>query len=265
MGKLASTVAFTGSIESLTAYKRQGVDGIVVQKKGGPTKKMVKTSPNYDVCRRRNMEFGGRATMSKWVMRALWSLKPVGDYNIAGPLNRILKSVQDNDKVSELGKRNVRLSALPHVLEGFQLNKRVPLESVLRTSFSFSVSRETGIALVTIPELIPGINLVIPDSYPWYSFHATLGVVPDLFLIENGYKPSDKGYSFGAWKFSETPWAVSTQRSPGASLELRIDLPRPNKDHTLMLSVGILFGKAGIDGKPQQVRHVGCAKILMIV
>jgi hypothetical protein len=265
MGKLTSEFAFTGSLGNITAYKTSHSDTIIIQKKGGPSRQKIKTSPSYAILRRHNMEFGGRAVASKWIMRALWALKPLGNYNIAGPLNRMMKTVQEKDTVSEFGKRHVLISSQPRLLEGLQLNTRTLLESTLRTPLSFSLSRTDRTARVTIPELVPGINFIVPEQYPWYSIVAVLGVVPDLFYMPDGYKPADENYSLLAAKTVATPWALSTRLSPEASLEVIFNDPLPDTNHTLMLSLGVTFGKTGADGLPEQAARVGSAKVLIMV
>jgi hypothetical protein len=69
-------------------------------------------------------------------MRVLYPIKPLSDYNISGPLNSALKSIQEMDTVSGLGKRNIGLSKNPRLPEGFQLNRRNLSKSVLSCATS---------------------------------------------------------------------------------------------------------------------------------
>src|SRR5437870_4504047 len=106
MAKLApSAIGFTGSIGKLSAYTARGHEGVIIRTKGGPTKKQIKKSPAFDLTRRNNSEFGGRATTSKWVMHALFPHKRLADHNIAGPLQKILKPIQALDSINEKGER----------------------------------------------------------------------------------------------------------------------------------------------------------------
>ena len=61
MAKLDGTIQFTGSLQNLSFYKMRGSDKIIVRKKGGPSRKQVKHSPNFENTRHNNSEFGGRA------------------------------------------------------------------------------------------------------------------------------------------------------------------------------------------------------------
>ena len=68
------------------------MDGIIVRKKGGASKKRIKKDPEFFQTRLLNSEFGGRSAASKRIMKVLLPLKPLADYNIAGPLNALLRA-----------------------------------------------------------------------------------------------------------------------------------------------------------------------------
>ena len=93
MAKQQSGLGFTGSLHNISTYKRRDMDTIIIRLKGGPSKRMIKSNPSFELKRRINKEFGGRSTASKWIMRILYPLKPLSDYNISGPLNSALKPV----------------------------------------------------------------------------------------------------------------------------------------------------------------------------
>jgi hypothetical protein len=58
---------FTGSLHNISAYKRRDMDTIIIRSKGGPSKRMIKSHPSFDLTRRNNKEFGGRSTASKLI------------------------------------------------------------------------------------------------------------------------------------------------------------------------------------------------------
>lgn len=70
MAQITQGLAFTGSISNLSAYKMRGSDKIILRTKGGPSKNMIKKSPRFEITRRLNVEFGGRATATKWIRNA---------------------------------------------------------------------------------------------------------------------------------------------------------------------------------------------------
>ena len=73
----------------------KGSDKIILRTKGGASKEKIKKGKEFATTRRLNSEFGGRAVASKYIMRSLFPLKALADYNIAGPLNALIKPIQD--------------------------------------------------------------------------------------------------------------------------------------------------------------------------
>src|SRR5579862_1387448 len=129
MAQLESEFEFTGSLGNLSAYKMRGVDRIVIRTKGGASRDKILKSPEFELTRRNISEFSGCSTAGRWVRYALYSQRALADYNISGPLNALMKSMQLLDKVSEWGKRSILLSKNPTLLEGFSLNRYVTFES----------------------------------------------------------------------------------------------------------------------------------------
>lgn len=124
MAKLTSDIQFTGSLGNLSAYKMRGIDHTILRTKGGPSSAQIKKDPAFDVVRRNNAEFSGRAAASRWIMRMMWPQKALADYNIAGPLNALVKPIQELDKESAFGQRNIVLSKNKLLLQGFSLNRK---------------------------------------------------------------------------------------------------------------------------------------------
>jgi len=168
MAILENNLSFTGTISNIVAYRRRDMDQVILRSKGGPSKRKIKTHPHFDITRRNNREFGGRSTVVSWIRQSITPLLVLSDYNIAGPLNSLLKPVQEMDKKSELGKRSVALSVFPSPLEGFQINKRNLFESVVSAPLSFDIQKPELKARVQLPMLLPGVNFFPVDQYPVY-------------------------------------------------------------------------------------------------
>jgi hypothetical protein len=64
-------LGFTGSLYNISACKRKDRDTIIIRSKGGPSKRMIKSHPSFEMTRRNNKEFGGRSTASKCIRRVL--------------------------------------------------------------------------------------------------------------------------------------------------------------------------------------------------
>lgn len=268
MAKLIPGVEFTGSIGSLSAYRMRGVNGIVLRHKTGPSRASIKTSEKFANTRRVYSEFGGRSTATKWIMQMLHPLKALADYNIAGPLNALLKPIQKSDTKGAWGERKILLTNNPAILEGFSLNRETNFESIVRAPITCSISRETLTAEGTIPELMPDINFKPNAKYRLYSFQAVLGVVPNIFYTDNGYGPSLEFSStplYACRCVVESPWFATLQGSAAQTLTLKLDSSPPDNHFTLMLSIGIRYGShTGVD-TIEQMKYAGAAKIVRAV
>src|SRR5688572_31668874 len=115
MGRILSGSKPTGSADQLSYYTRKDLDGTFVRAKGGPSKELIETQPAFETTRKNNREFGGRSGFTRMFLRSLKSFKPLCDYNIAGPLNALLKQVQVLDTETEFGKRAICLSRSPGI------------------------------------------------------------------------------------------------------------------------------------------------------
>lgn len=266
MGKIEQGVEFTGSVGNFTAYRMRGVDGIIVRKKGGASKKRIKKDREFHQTRLLNSEFGGRSAMSKRIMRMLRPVKALADYNIAGPLNALLTPIQLDDPVNDKGKRSVVLSQNQGFLEGFSLNREVVFESIVRAPLTVTVSRETMSAEVIIPALRPDINFKPQGKHPYYAFDAVLGVVPDLFFSKAGYTPSHKKYVSSLTPvLIQSEWFSCLSGSEAIKLELKHDFIPPDDQFILMLSIGIRYGYPVSGNDIEQVKYAGAAKIVRVV
>lgn len=287
MAKMDDAFEFTGPLGHVSVYKMRGIDKPIVRRKGGPSREKIKTHPKFELTRRLNAEFGGRAAASKWIMRALYFHKPLADYNIAGPLNTLLRPLQALDNEQVLGQRSVRVSANPQLLKGFSLNRRYPFDSIVRVPVEYVWFEEEALVTIHIPELIPGINFFAPEKYPWFSIIASLGVVPDIIFTHNA-KPVSPGYdTFNApeammatyrytythpgYEIFETPplcmftpWKPVKQGIMATSLDLQLPHLPPDEHFALLLSVGITYGIQEDTHSIRQVPYAGAAKILTV-
>jgi hypothetical protein len=247
MAKLNSEFSFTGSLGEISAYRMRGVDGIVLRKKGGPTKKQIATSPRFETMRRGNAEFGGRSTMSKAILDALHPLKSLADINSMSALNAHLKPIQERDVLSEYGKRCIELSKHHRLLLGFSFNKKNPIESFLLTPIHSSFDEENGTVTMHIPEIIPGITFRNFGQYPYYRFILAIGEVTDLIWTSNGYKPSGvelRNYS----SYACSDWKPSRAATSATDLSLSLPHKAKNGQMTYVAGVGICFGQVSEKG-----------------
>ena len=258
MAQLIGNIQITGSLSNLSFYKMRGSDKIIVRKKGGPTRKQVKKSPKFENTRRNNREFGGRSQAVAYIKEALWPMLFLADYNIVGPLNALLKPIQLLDITSGWGKRNILISKNPRLLEGFPLNRRYLLESIVRAPFNYSLQDQQ--AIIDIPELIPGINFMSPVGYPVYQFIAVARLVPDIIYKNDiwGYRPIGERYRGND---ASTDWLPVNTRTAATPLIIN-NLPAEKPEgYSMLIALGISFGTLkGTTIEP--VKYVGAGRVI---
>ena len=262
MGKLHGPVQFTGKVGEITAYRRKGSDEIIVRSREGIEGSRIKNDENFIRTRENNAEFGGRARAASQVTHALDLLKPLADYNIVGPITARLARIQRAAK-GERGQRAVMLSHNPRLMEGFSLNRKVHFDSILRGTLTWTLSRETLSATVSIPQLIPGINFVAPKSYAMYRIVAVLGMVSDVAYVKGDFAPLNETL-IGKYASAKTDWRPMKKGLDETVLELKIDerLRPANSSYSIMLAVGVSFGAMDDFSTVEQVGHAGAAKVL---
>jgi hypothetical protein len=265
MAKLDGEFSFTGPLGGLSAYKRRDVDGVILRRKGGPTARQIKEDESFDNLRRHNAEFGGRATSAKYVRKAIWPVNNLANYNYTAQLIKICGSIMMMDSISEYGKRNFIFTKNPQVFSGFNLNRDVLFDSIIRHPIPGIISRETFSASIEIPPLLPGINFFVPGKHSLFSVIASLGWLPDMVYNGEGYSPMEKTIGNTSMAQAVTAWQPVFNASPAATLELTLPPDKIFNRGSLLLSVGIRFGLfIGKDSIVQEPR-AGAAKILMAV
>ena len=266
MAKLTSLVKFQGSLDELNAYQLEGVNGTVVRRKSSLTKEQVLTDPSFSNTRKNNKETAGCSRAAGLVLETLGVLRPVVDQSCCGRLNALLKVVQASDTESPWGRRSVRLSQRPGLLEGFNLRKVYPLEGVLRAPLYCAVDRAGLGAEVEVPALVPGINFLSPVGPPLYRVVAALGAVPDLYYEPGGdrYLPAP-GYKRVSAQAALTGWFPVKGGSAATTLSLQLPEGPGVDDFSLVLTVGVQWGTVGIGGGVDLVKTVKSAQIERVV
>lgn len=253
-----------GKLGGLSFYKMRGVDRPIVRESGGHTKKKVKRDPDLDLFRRAGSEFGGRAKMGGFIMRALTFQKPMADYNLAGPLSALMKPIQEQDRISSLGQRNIYLSEYPHYIKGFSLNRNHPFDTVIRFPVTGIIDRETLSATVTFPELMPDINFFPAANHPYYGLRISLGFVPDVVFNYDRFTPIHRDYAGTNAEYADSQWYSLQQGSPSVTIEVKVNTIPPDTNFTLILGVGICYGELKALNDIDRVPHAGSAKVLEV-
>lgn len=166
MGKQMSPLKISGTINDLSFYQSQ--DGFLVRKKGGVSADKIKTDPRFRITRLNGVEFGTAGKAAKLLRAAfLNEIGNAADNRIISRLARAMVKVQQADAVHPKGQRTVTNGNLS-LLEGFQFNKNVVLDTVLKASFTITVDRATGQLTAAFQPFVPLAVIAAPTGSTHY-------------------------------------------------------------------------------------------------
>jgi len=256
----------TGSIKGVSFYTLRGSDKVIMRTKGGATKKQIANSPKFENTRKQNMEFGGCSKFGSKARKAFGGLHRIADYNITPVLNGMGKNLMKLDTVSEIGRRNLKLSMNKEVLEGFNFNRNYPFNTVVRISPQWQLDRDNIKATVTVPRINTDIDLLNIQKLPFFRLMVAIGTGSDLAYNEekNEYKPLVPELH-GASKTTTGEWFKTQSIVPEQTLTVKLNdslVAKLTDDVTVLLSMAIEFGNIGMTDEPVEVKYAGCGKVL---
>jgi hypothetical protein len=264
MARLSGSFQFIGSLDGFSAYREEGSDKIIVRSKGGPSKEQIKNHPNLERTRENYGEFDGCSKAGKQVRMACHPLMHLGDRYVSGRLTGFMKQIQLADTIGRRGERSVRIAQYRRVLEGFNLNRHILFDSVIRQPLLTSISREELLARVTLPTLVPGLNF-LPQGQPFlFRIIAALGTVSDIEHTSSlGYQPiiTNDGTDTA---YTTTEWSSTSKGLQEQSLLLQLNKKDKELDESqsLVVSIGVELGMPVNTQEINLVKKTGCGKIL---
>ena len=274
MARIKNFMQMTGSMANVSMYTLQGHDQVIIRVKGGPNKYQIKTKPQFEQVRRNNAEWKGCTRMGSQIRGAFWVMNSLEDYPVSGALNAICKQIQKMDTESEHGKRALLLSIHKEMLLGFSFSRKQVLESVLRVPIESAIDRASGKAQITIPEVNTALYLYNFQKLPYYRIKACLSGVCDMHIDEYGKEYIHAPYNFCDKNkgIFESEWlsASGTQAASQILLEYPIDEENTSAngqltdDTTLILTLGVEFGKIGYGNITEPVKYAGTGKVIRV-
>lgn len=254
MARLSGNLDFTGSIGNISAYKNKATGETILRTKGGASKEKIRHDKAFESTRRNNNEFGGASSAGKALRDALYPVHHITGGS-AGYINKLMLALAKMDSATEWGRRAVRFSETRRFLEGFDLNKRSLLNSIIRQPALAGIDRSAGSGSLVIPALIPGINLQLQADHKLYRFALMLAVITDFEykpLAEPFYRPvMPVTY---ATEISTTAWFSSKEH-----LKNFTGLP---DCHTILIALGIEFGQPLSNQLTEIIPKSGTVQIL---
>lgn len=266
MATVKGPFEIAGSIKGVSFYTQRGSEKVIMRSKGGPDKEKITNSPKFEKLRMNQQEWSGCVKMSAALVASIFSVKRLADFNVSAAFNGIAKSIQKCDTEEALGQRRILFSQYRNTLDGYNLNRKYPFSSVLRVSPQWSIDRENLTAEIALSRINTETQLVNFPNLPYFRIITTLGTASDMHQtpLRNEYLPANESlHEICCVKESE--WFTTESILPEQTIAISIYdelIPKMSDAVSLVLSMGVEFGKVGIDGKPVEVKYAGCAKIL---
>lgn len=268
MAIVKGIIQVTGSVRGVSFYTRRGSDQIIMRTKGGISGEKLKKLPQFEGVRNQQKEMGGCAKFASGARLAMGGLHRLADYNISPVLTGIASKIQKQNTETEKGKRTVNFSDFKQSLEGFNLNRNFPFNSVLRVSTACELNRDKIETTVTFGRINTETDLVNIQKLPWFRLLVVIGAVSDMAYSEelSKYIPVSPGLH-GAASVTISEWfpthtIINAQTLTAAMTEKQTQLLTDTT--TLLVSIGVEFGTIGFDGKPTEVKYAGSAKVLKV-
>ena len=200
--------------------------------------------------------------------KAIGDLYRLADYNLSPVWTGMGKNLIKLDTERETGARWLLTSQHKEALEGFNFNRNYPLNTVLRTFPHIELDRENLQASVTVPRINTEVDLLNIQKLPYFRLIICLGTVSDFQSYpESPYKKYSPlvSYLHGISQSTVGVWHSANDILPEHMLTVKLDenlKKHLTQDVTVLLSLGIEFGKVGFAGEITEVKHAGCGKIV---
>jgi hypothetical protein len=257
----------TGTIENVTYYTIHGSDKVFLRRKGGPTKYRIQTDSNYAKLRLNNSEWKGCTSMIYCFREEMPDIKPIEDYPVCGSLNAIFKKIQKKEPEENQGKRSILLSQNKELLNGFCFSRKQALESIIKVPIESSINRENGQMQVDIPSINTLMQLYNFRKLPYFRLVVNLVPISDVIYSENDseFLPEYVVVRDETNRF-KTDWLPTAGVVPAIQVNFQHPEYGPSLPdcETLILIVGVEFGKMGDNMIPLAVKYAGSAKVVKV-
>lgn len=175
MAKQVGPIKFRGALDDVCG--RQTQDGVILQRKTGPTRNQVLKHKSFINTRRNAAEFGGAVSASTLLRRMLGHMvKAVKHARLVSYMNKQLHEVMLSDTRSRWGERCVNKGNL-QLLEGFDYNQQLGLDVALPVKLCHELDVATGRVQLSVPGCLVRHKRVFPREATHFKIVSCAGAV----------------------------------------------------------------------------------------
>ncbi len=215
MARQKGIIKLEGRIGDLSFYKNGGE--YMARSKGGVDGDRIKKDPAFVRTRENGAEFGSAGKAGKVLRNALKvPISKSADKQVAGRLGAELLKVIQADTTNLRGERTVTAGDLS-LLQGFEFNKAVGLESVVTMPYTVVFTRSSGDAVVNIPAFVPKNEIAQVEGATHFRLVAGLAAV-DF---------ANQSYEVDVAESADLVYDANTQPSAPILLTISADSPHP--------------------------------------
>jgi len=194
MAHLKGLLSLHGTIDGLNFYSIKGNKKTIVRRKPGPTAEQFKTSKKYERSRENSCEFAAGSSASAILRHSLLPYsKTIGSSYLSGSLTKEFQKIaMKGDGLR--GKRSIILRQHKEILMGFDLNRNLSLESILRIKPIVHFNEDRNIVELVLPEFNPQTDIYAPSGATHVEFIHAIAIQPafTFHFDYNEYRRSDK-------------------------------------------------------------------------
>jgi hypothetical protein len=162
MAKLISALKIRGTVDDSLSFCLQEDGSVVVMAKPGPRPEQVKTHKKFAHTRRNASEFGKVTKDAMLLRHSLGYLaKALRHSKLNSHVNKRMHEVAFSDTQSTYGYRHANKGNLL-LLEGFDFNHLLNLETALPVKLEHSLNAETGVLQLQVPGCIVRRKKIFP-------------------------------------------------------------------------------------------------------
>jgi hypothetical protein len=268
MAIIKGALQMTGGIRGVSFYTITGSDKVIMRTKGGPKARRMKLGEEFEKVRKHQSEWAGCVKFARSVGDALGEIYRLADYNVWPVLCGMGKNLMSLDTEHPVGQRNLMLSQYRKVLDNFSLNRNYQFNSVLRITPEFEIDKVTLNAQVRISQINTEMDLLNIQKLPYFRVIVTLGIVSDVVYVPdekfNIYEPVNE--STGSRLSTISEWFSTEDIINEQTLSVKLDeeVLKMTDDVTVLLGIGVEFGKVSFAGQIAPVKHAGSGKVLAV-